>query len=881
MKFISVYKFVIASLLIFALSKAYSQNIAIKTKNSDKSFMELVSVDRLLNQKQKTLLLKQASKAHICKSSASKYQQSGNGPAIVGEYIESSFSSPFPYIGTTKPEGEITWKVNIHYPGASYIAPYFKSLDLSKGDTLTIRSPDNSRSWTYTNSGPRELGKLGGFWGIHIHGDTAIIELKSSSVDGGKGVFISRFARGFALSEMTEGTESLCTADDSKEAKCYQDSQPEMYDNARAVARLVKNGNAHCTGWLVGSSGHLLTNEHCITDQAEANQITIEFMAEGASCDTNCASALGCPGTIEATAPTFIKDSAPLDYALILPETPVNNLPDTYGFMQLRESGAVLDEQLYIPQHPAGWGKRIAFESTYPADTTGFGVVASLNEAPCSGGPGDIGYWLDTQGGSSGSPVLALDDHKVVALHHCRSSPGCAAGAAGELPNRGVPIQAVIADLGADLPNGATCNTPDSPSNISSNVTTDNQISINWTEPLGGTFTYNIYRSLGDCSNTTYELIASNITGGSYTDTSVSGGSTYAYKIKTFDTIEACNSSFSLCTSSVATGLCTLAPTFAGISSANNLNQNDCAIQLDWQAGVNNCGTEVLFNIYRSPITNFIPSASNLISSCETTNTYIDQDISGGVEYNYIVRAEDNSVNGVGQCSAGNEDLNTLIQSTIATGVNSTIITDDLELGVVGLPLSGWVTTSGEIPNSSDPWEITDIDSNSTSKAFFVSDEPQLKDQVLILDTVITPQTDSILEFWHRYNTESNWDGGALEYTTDGGATWIDILDGNGSTIVANPSRFLNNGYDSVLNISTSGAPLNGRPAWNGNSLIWKKVQVDLNDFSGVTIELRWRMSCDASVSGEGWFIDDITILTPNVCQSFNLDRIFINGFEN
>ncbi len=56
-----------------------------------------------------------------------------------------------------------------------------------------------------------------------------------------------------------------------------------------------------------------------------------------------------------------------------------------------------------------------------------------------------MGYRADTQGGSSGSPVVAYSDHQVIALHHCGSSS----------INTGVLIEQVIAGLGGNLPASA------------------------------------------------------------------------------------------------------------------------------------------------------------------------------------------------------------------------------------------------------------------------------------------------------------------------------------------------------------------------------------------------------------------------------------------
>lgn len=382
----------------------------------------------------------------------------------VGEELVRRVETQHPYRGPGELEKSAAVRSEtFHYDGATYIAVHFESFRLADGDYLIVRSPDGSQSWRYEGLGRAELGMSpGGFWATHIKGDTALVELYSRHDVGDHGYVIDKFARGFTESEMLgggqagaapDGTEALCGADDSEWAKCYQSSEPEIYEKGRAVSRLLILGSFVCTGWLLGCEGHLVTNNHCIGNQNEANNTDFEFMAEGATCATNCFG-FGCPGTIEATSGTLVKTNGSLDYSLVqLP----GNLSATYGFMSFRETGPVVNERIYIPQHPAGWGKRFAVFSTAAQDQSGFCEVLSLNSPPCTGGPGDIGYYCDTQGGSSGSPVLGYSDHKVVSLHHC-----------GDCPNRGLDPIDLIAHIGSDMPE---CGTEDLVGSVSIDAT--------------------------------------------------------------------------------------------------------------------------------------------------------------------------------------------------------------------------------------------------------------------------------------------------------------------------------------------------------------------------------------------------------------------------
>jgi V8-like Glu-specific endopeptidase len=364
----------------------------------------------------------------------------------------------------------LTWSDEIVFPGATYIAPFFSQFELAPGDFVVVRSPDGTQSWTYHELGRGDLGRSGGFYSTRIRGERALVELWTQGTKSAFGYSIDHFARGYSAWEIEdlwarglgeelnlpepEGTgESTCTTNDLENAICYETSEAEIYDHSRSVARLLIQGSFLCTGWLIGDEGHLMTNEHCIEDQSDASNTDYEFMSEGATCGQICPQ-LGCDGTIEATSATLIQDSSSLDYALV-ELTSATDLPTTYGFMRLRETGPLLAERIYIPQHPAGRAKEIAVESTYPDDAGGFPTTVSLSESTCSGGLPEVGYWADTEGGSSGSPVLSYDDHLVVALHHCRGSAFCTSGTGSDDPNRGVDITLIIADLGANLPNNA------------------------------------------------------------------------------------------------------------------------------------------------------------------------------------------------------------------------------------------------------------------------------------------------------------------------------------------------------------------------------------------------------------------------------------------
>jgi len=102
------------------------------------------------------------------------------------------------------------------------------------------------------------------------------------------------------------------------------------------------------------------------------------------------------------------------------------------------------------------------------------------------------------------------------------------------------------------------------------------------------------------------------------------------------------------------------------------------------------------------------------------------------------------------------------------------------------------------------------------------------------------------LHFAHAYGfDEPNADGGVLEYSTNGGASWTDA----GSLIDTN-------GYDGMI---TSG-PLSGRSGFISDSHGYISTRLNLTSLAGQSVRFRWRMGINNGGFDWGWWLDDVRI---------------------
>jgi lysyl endopeptidase len=316
------------------------------------------------------------------------------------------------------------------YPGASYVKVHFAEVDMLPGDYVTVSNPERTESYRYEASNdPR--------WAMSITGDTAVVEMHRASdplglteLLGDKGVRVDRVAKGFTLEKSSlqkkrgkagpGREESVCGADTSSDAVCYQSADPVAYTKSKAIARLLINGTELCTGWRAGPNNRMITNNHCLTSSGEAYDTEVWFNYQCAKCGGN-----------DVFKPTkvwgdkVLATDKTLDFTLFTVDG--FDAVEKFGYLTLDTTRPARGQELYVPQHPAGEPTKIAGAK---GDKAGNCAVENPDYTGYTANS-DVSYFCDTAGGSSGSPVLSRRTNKVVALHHFGGCPN--SGVRGDL----------------------------------------------------------------------------------------------------------------------------------------------------------------------------------------------------------------------------------------------------------------------------------------------------------------------------------------------------------------------------------------------------------------------------------------------------------------
>ncbi|ARU95851.1 trypsin-like serine peptidase [Tatumella citrea] len=292
-----------------------------------------------------------------------------------------------------------TWHLQIN--DASRISLVLNKVQLPPGSWLEV-SDENGEQRTIYNNKIFYDGTQPQLITTPVNGTHLVIRLtlpKTSSATGN--VIIDHYSY-----VPVDKTRKIIGTNQMKLSGCYKTINPTFY--AKSLAVFVANGGG--TGWNVAGGPYAITNHHVAGDARPAS-LAMKYNYQYPGCQST--------DPMEDTL-TIRSESIPVagtggsdDWAvmkadpLAYQEAGIRQIFGTLVINSDSEKNSLIGTPLYVPQHPWASQKRI--------------TSLDDNNAPCaiiSGGDSkSVHHDCDTDGGSSGSPLLSQLDNRVVGLH--------------------------------------------------------------------------------------------------------------------------------------------------------------------------------------------------------------------------------------------------------------------------------------------------------------------------------------------------------------------------------------------------------------------------------------------------------------------------------
>ena len=109
----------------------------------------------------------------------------------------------------------------------------------------------------------------------------------------------------------------------------------------------------------------------------------------------------------------------------------------------------------------------------------------------------------------------------------------------------------------------------------------------------------------------------------------------------------------------------------------------------------------------------------------------------------------------------------------------------------------------------------------------------------------LTNASDAMVKFYAKWNLEADFDFVQFQVSTDGGTTWIGQC-----------------GNYTVLGTSANGSVQpNNQPVYEGVRSSWVIEEINLSDYLGQIIKLRFQLKSDGGTTADGYYFDDFQVL--------------------
>ncbi len=123
-----------------------------------------------------------------------------------------------------------------------------------------------------------------------------------------------------------------------------------------------------------------------------------------------------------------------------------------------------------------------------------------------------------------------------------------------------------------------------------------------------------------------------------------------------------------------------------------------------------------------------------------------------------------------------------------------------------------------------------------------------------------SPQIKSAqMSLWTRFEIEKNYDYASIAFSIDSGQNWTNVC--TDKSVLSSPFS-QQAGENTII------------PIWDGNQLTWRKEYINLHDYLGKKLWIRFRFVSDPFTEFDGFGVDDIQITTnqlftgTNVCET-------------
>ncbi|HEY4146239.1 serine protease [Pinirhizobacter sp.] len=287
-------------------------------------------------------------------------------------------------------------------PGATFLRLHFSTAYIPDGAWVELTNASGEVVDRFDADDVASGSTGEGYYAASVEGDTTTVTMRHDGSNAGRAFSLVVDSVDVGFASIT--SRAVIGADQRERPACVLATDATMYRRSQAVARVYGFGYVG-TAWRVGAENRMLTNHHVIGNHQNPADFELWFGHEHAVCG----------GSNATTAGTKVRGGERLVgdagrdfqlFALNAQEFSSGKVA-RYGYLGLDVTPLAVGQPIYIPQHGGGRPKQIARMDDAGRSCSIASSAGNMRRYAC-----------DTEGGSSGSPVIDRQSHRARVLHN-------------------------------------------------------------------------------------------------------------------------------------------------------------------------------------------------------------------------------------------------------------------------------------------------------------------------------------------------------------------------------------------------------------------------------------------------------------------------------